>query len=158
MRSLKESILSTTKVGKFDEWSILKREHAHPKNREELKNTIEQAIKLKGNKVDLNWIDVSGITDMSGVFHNSEFNGDISKWDVHNVKDMSFMFAYSEFNGDISKWDVSNAEIIYGMFRKSKFSGDISKWDVSNVKDMSYMVWNSPLAKNPPKWYRGGKG
>ena len=45
-------------------------------------------------------------------------------------KDMASMFAYSEFNGDISKWDVSN------------------------VVDIRHMFENSPLEKNPPKWYK----
>ena len=42
------------------------------------------------------------------------------------------------------------------MFRESKFNGDISKWDVSNVKakDMLLMFYDSPLEKNPPKWYK----
>lgn len=34
---------------------------------------------------DLNFIDTSLIKDMSRLFKNSEFNGDISKWDVSNV-------------------------------------------------------------------------
>ena len=86
MRSLKESILSTTKVGKYDEWSIFKKEHAHPKDRNELKTTIIQAIQIKGNDVDLNWIDTSRVTDMSFLFQGLQFNGNISKWDVSNVK------------------------------------------------------------------------
>ena len=40
------------------------------------------------------------------------------------------------------------------MFYISKFNGDISEWDVSNVKDMSFMFTNTPLEKNPPKWYK----
>ena len=40
------------------------------------------------------------------------------------------------------------------MFKHSKFNGDISKWDVSNVKDMGEMFNESPLEKNPPKWYK----
>ena len=40
------------------------------------------------------------------------------------------------------------------MFQYSKFNGDISKWDVSNVKDMGEMFNESPLEKNPPKWYK----
>jgi surface protein len=115
MRSLKESILSTSKVGHFDEWNTFKKEHAHPRDNIALRNTIGQAIELKGNNVDLNWIDVSEITDMQYIFCNSEFNGDISKWDVSNVKDMTHMFEASQFNGDISKWDVSNVENMYQM-------------------------------------------
>jgi len=39
------------------------------------------------------------------------------------------------------------------MFYDSKFNGDISNWDVSNVSNMGDMFKNSPLEKNPPKWY-----
>jgi len=44
---------------------------------------------------------------MNGVFNDSKFNGDISKWDVSNVTDMINMFENGVFNGDISKWDVT---------------------------------------------------
>ena len=43
---------------------------------------------------------------------------------------------------------------MYYMFNNSDFNGDISKWNVSNVKDMRSMFYNSPLQKNPPKWYK----
>ena len=74
MRSLKESILSTTKVGKFDEWHSFKTKYAHPVSRLELKNIISKAIMLKGYNVDLNWIDTSKIKDMSFLFQSSPFN------------------------------------------------------------------------------------
>ena len=45
----------------------------------------------------LSW-DVSNVTDMSFMFCDSEFNGDISNWNVSNVTDMSYMFCDSEFN------------------------------------------------------------
>ena len=52
--------------------------------------------------------------------------------------------------------DIDTSEIIdmSRMFAYSKFNGDISKWDVSNVKNMRYMFYDSPLEKNPPKWYK----
>src|SRR5574344_475220 len=80
----------------------------HPKTRDELEDIINKRIKSEGNKCDLNDIDTSNITDMSNLFKNSEFNGNISKWDVSNVENMWSMFAHSKFNGDISNWDVSN--------------------------------------------------
>ena len=67
------------------------------------------------------------------------------------------MFMYSKFTGkkgDISKWDVSNVEIMRRMFEESKFNGDISEWDISKVKNMWHIFYNSPLEKNPPKWYK----
>jgi surface protein len=125
-----------------------------PKNRKELEQIVKDLINKRGNEADLNDIDTSEITDMSYIFMNSKFNGDISKWDVSNVKDMTGMFYGSRFNGDISKWDVSNVEDMYGMFNGSDFNGDISKLDVSKVKNMNYMFKNTPLEKNPPKWYK----
>ena len=53
-----------------------------PKTREELRKIIEQRIKEEGNEVNLNNIDVSQITNMSYLFENLDFNGDISEWDA----------------------------------------------------------------------------
>ena len=88
-----------------------------PKNLSELKEIIKDTIEEKGPKCDLNFIDTSKIKDMNKLFHNSEFNGDISKWDVSNVKDMEFMFANSKFNGDISKWKTPSIEVCTRIFQ-----------------------------------------
>ncbi len=124
----------------------------HPKTKEELLKAIEEEIELQGNSADLNCIDTSAITDMSTIFNNSQFNGDISKWDVSNVKDMSWMFANSQFNGDISKWDVCNVTNMWHMFSSSQFNGDISNWDVSKVTNMSYMFAYSQFNGDISKW------
>ena len=109
------------------------------KDKYHLKELIEEAIKTKGPNCDLNYIDVSQITDMSDLFHFSNFTGDISKWNVSNVKNMRGMFYYSLFNGDISNWDVSNVHEISYMFKNSEFTGDISKWNPIQVTTMLKM-------------------
>ena len=58
----------------------------------ELRSLIENRINVEGNEVDLNDIDVSTITDMSGLFSWTDFNGDISGWDVSNVRHHDYMF------------------------------------------------------------------
>ena len=75
---------------------------------ENIYKLVQDAIKKNGANCDLNYIDVSQVTDMSYLFFDSEFTGDISRWDVNNVTNMSQMFEMSQFNGDISQWDVSN--------------------------------------------------
>ena len=127
--------------------------------KEELENIISQATKLFGNKCDLNWIDVSSITDMSSLFAGNKrkrtfnlFNGDISKWDVSNVINMKEMFTGSEFNGDISNWDVSNVTDMDYMFQQSKFNKDISSWNVSNVMSMNSMFAYSDFNKDISNW------
>src|SRR5690554_2534387 len=121
-------------------------------NDENIKDVVKSEIERLGNKADLNHIDVSGVTNMWGLFNGSDFNGDISKWDVGNVVDMSWMFAGSPFNQDISNWDVSNVKSMYCMFYKSIFNQDISNWDVGNVKNMRNMFENSQFNQDISNW------
>ena len=120
-------------------------ETVQPRDKNELKDIIELAIKERGNEVDLNFIDTSKITDMSYIFYKSKFNGDISKWNTSKVKLMYGMFNNSQYNGDISKWNVSKVIDMSLMFTNSKFNSDISKWDVSKVEDITDIFKNSPL-------------
>ena len=123
-----------------------------PKNKKELREIIKEIIAEKGPNCDLNFIDVSNITDMSYLFWNTKFDGDISKWDVSNVKDMRYMFASTPFNGDISNWDVSNVTNMAAMFMSSNFNKNISKWDVSNVEFMGWMFAYGPFNQDISKW------
>jgi len=69
--------------------------------------------------------------------------GDISQWDVSKVTDMWGLFEDSNFNGDISHWDVSKVTDMGYMFHDSSFSGDLSRWDVSKVRHMERMFWHA---------------
>jgi surface protein len=114
-----------------------------PKNLTELLDIVHAAIDKNGPEVDLNYIDTSLITNMSFIFRNSEFNGDISKWDTSKVKHMKGMFLGSKFNGDISRWDVRNVEAMNYMFAFSKFNQDIGRWNIDKLHFVSNMFNDS---------------
>ena len=109
---------------------ILKRKFKyHPESKNELSELC------RDESVYLGDIDISKITDMSGLFGGGindcrrDFSG-IEFWDVSNVTDMSGMFSNTPFNQNISTWDVSNVTNMDGMFYKSSFNQDIGWWDV----------------------------
>ena len=91
-------------------------------------------------------IDISEITDLSGLFYSScvskgiDFTG-ADGWDTAHVKDMSYMFyKATDVVFDINNWNVSNVENMERMFSKSRyFNKPLHKWDTANVKNMSYM-------------------
>ena len=83
---------------------------------EELYRLINSAMIAYGDDCNLNWIDVSQIENMSYLFYNTRFTGDISRWDVSNVTNMTYMFQKSQFDGNISGWDVSRVESMGCMF------------------------------------------
>ena len=156
MKQLKDTILEKLVFNKHTK----RKYNYYPKTTDELIKFINKLIEERGDDADLNDIDTSAITDMSYVFAYTSFNGDISKWNVSNVKNMKCMFYNSKFTGknsNISDWDVSKVENMHDMFRRSSFTdenSDISKWNVSNVEIMKHMFKDSPLEKNPPKWYK----
>ena len=41
---------------------------------------------------------------MIGMFYNSQFSGDLSRWNTNNVADVSYMFDYSPLEGKEPKW------------------------------------------------------
>lgn len=123
-----------------------------------------KAVFGKDLTVNLNWMDVSNVTNfawaftgckfdmlvdewntsratnMTGMFQGSDVKCDLSRWNVSNVERMNNMFASTKyFNGDISNWNTHKCQTMISMFAGSKFNGDISKWDTSNVTDMTYM-------------------
>ena len=126
-----------------------------PETKEELREIIEKRIKDEGKEVDLNDIDVSKINDISRLFEDLDFNGDISKWNVSNATEMHSMFyKCKSFNSDISNWNVSKVKNMMCMFVGcTSFNQDISTWDVSKVIDNSYMFYKCIIEeKYKPKF------
>jgi len=155
MKTLKESLFDTDLTKKIPITVDLK-QYQHPKTRtalvEAIAATVEYYIKYnliskRDDIIDLNWIDVSNVVDMSNLFSTtvvlflgrytilSDFNYDVSKWDIKNVKFMQMMFknCYS-FNCDISKWDVSNVKNMAFMFYNcGSFDQDLSEWNIKKT-------------------------
>ena len=83
MKTLVSHMNEAFKIGK--NLSSFSTYSCQPKTNKELDDIIKERISKEGPKCDLNDIDVSLITDMSWLFNESEFKGDISRWDVSNV-------------------------------------------------------------------------
>ena len=98
-----KSLFTKKKLPKWEIYDISGKKVV-AQNSNHLAALIDAAIAKSGNECDLNFIDVSRITDMSYLFFYSKFKGDISKWDVGNVDDMSDMFTGSPLEDNPPKW------------------------------------------------------
>lgn len=89
----------------------------------EVPKISENVIDL-GVTIDLNFLDVSKVTDMSGLFKDFDVSPHPEKgW-------------FCKIHLDISKWNVSNVTKMAHMFDcKNVDFGDLSKWDRSKVTD-----------------------
>ena len=129
------------------------------KDKAELQQIISYIIYEIDSCANLNWIDVSKITDMSSLFSHTPFNGDISEWDVSKVENMAYMFdnciEFTGINTNLSKWDVSNVKSMTSMFNICSFNGinnDLANWDVSHVEYMNSMFAYSVFNKDISNW------
>jgi len=90
---------------------------------------------------DITQWNTSCITNMSGMFENSDFNQNIGAWDTSSVTDMNSMFeGASTFNQHLNSWNTSKVTNMSNMFfEASSFDGNVDMWDVSSVTDMADM-------------------
>ena len=109
-----------------------------------IKKIVWDAIEQQGDSVNLNNVDVSGVTDMTNAFALTGFAGDVSEWDVSAVTTMEGMFGgCMKFNGDISDWNVRSVTNFSSMFINCRrFNGDLSKWDIDSATTLEQMFAN----------------
>ncbi len=118
-----------------------------PKDTAELKQLIQKDIQTHGAEVNLNYLDTSAITDMSGLFATADTTAETTTETLEDAtREVTEKVAFSTFNGAIHCWDVSNVHTMHAMFRGANaFNQPISNWNVSNVTDMSEMFSGAEL-------------
>ena len=81
----------------------------------------------------------------------NDFNKDISGWDVSGVTDMSGMFSgATSFNQPIGNWDVSSVTWMQSMFNSAtSFNQPIGNWGVSQVINCDNFDANTPQWTQP---------
>src|SRR5690554_4668650 len=119
---------------------------------ETIKEIVKNEIKRLGKNANLNHIDTSKVTDMSYLFYDTIFYGDISKWDVSKVENMVGMFAESNFNQNISNWNVSNVECMVNIFldslldcfhnKEHKYFNIFNKKESNDIKLIEQLIEN----------------
>lgn len=144
----------------------------NPKDKYELVDIIVKRIIKNGKRNvfhgDLNDIDVSAISDFSGLVNIGHKNYDmklerllghidISKWDVSNMTEaQSMFFGCKNFNCDLSNWNIEKLENATAMFAGcEELDFDISKWNPIKLKETDKtwkMIVNTKLEKQD--WMR----
>ena len=105
-------------------------------------------------QANLEGLDTSTVTDMSGMFNGNYglTNLDVSNWNTSNVTNMNAMFSSTRNlkDLDVSKWNTSNVTNMRGMFGDTinLKTLDVSEWNTSKVTDMSYMFSDTDSLTN----------
>ncbi len=129
-------------------------------NKKALQDEIKKRLaEADGATADLNYIDTSNVTDMSGLFYEKRtFNGDVSKWDMSSVTDMLEMFANATaFNQPLNNWDVSSVTNMSAMFfNAASFNQDISGWVAKSGRHTTDMFRGATAMQEAykPVWAR----
>ena len=132
MKTLNRFINELAPIGKIERPTVIATDST-------IKRLVEEGIAKYGKDANLNYIDVSEVTDMDSLFAETDFSGDISRWDVSNVTNMNSMFnSCGNFNCPLNDWDVSNVTwMAMAFWDCKKFDQPLNNWDVSKVTDMS---------------------
>lgn len=91
-------------------------------------------------------------TFLHAMFYKSEFNGDngdLSKWDMSNVADVSYMFEDSYFRGDIGDWALGRGKT--RVFSTERFRAYNVSFFAFFIKNEEYLPKNALNKKNLEK-------
>ena len=115
------------------------------------------------SKFDGSNLDVSNITDMSGMFNGMSFNffndkvsdlTSLANWDTSKVTNMSEMFDDNLISDltPLANWDVSNVTNMSRMFTSNKVSDltPLAHWNTSKVTDMNSMFDGNKVSDLTP--------
>ena len=118
--------------------------HYRVKSKKQLMDIIDNLSQISPNDIDLNWIDISNLTDLTRVFAKlKNLNIDCAKWDTRHVEKFNYIFAFSS-NTTIkaNNWQFDSAKEFDGMFYMCKTLNveiDAEQWNSKNVKTMQNM-------------------
>ena len=105
-------------------------------------NNLFKIFKFQDETLNLNFLDVSGLTTFKGLFQQVIYPNlkiDISRWNTKNVTDLSNCFAQCYLNEcDISNWDVSNVKYLNYTFYESYIHCDLSKWKFTKLEEAQH--------------------
>lgn len=104
------------------------------------------------SKFDGSNLDVSNVTDMSGMFYNNSVSDltSLAHWDTSKVTDMNNMFYDNKVSDltSLTNWNVSNVTDMNNMFYNNSVSNltPLAHWDTSKVTDMSWMFGGNQIS------------
>ena len=117
-----------------------------PKTKKELIQIIEALSLIDPKNINLNWIDISNITDLTRVFAKSSgLTIDCSEWDTRHVEKFNYIFAFINKSTMIkaNNWQFDSAKELDGMFyftsNNASVEIDADKWNTENVTTMKNM-------------------
>jgi len=100
--------------------------------------------------------------NLSNLFNETQFNGDLNNWDVSQCQQFQFTFYNnSVFNGDITNWDFSGlgagncaaSSILFFLRGTTSFNQDISNWDLTGAGGLNGLMGSNfpphPLPNDP---------
>ena len=102
---------------------------------EDLAFMFQGCSSFSNGGADLPWT-VDRVTDMSSMFEDTLFSGDLSGWNTAKVTSFARMFADNLAVQDpgLSTWKTANALDMWGFFDGCvNFRGDVSNFDTSKV-------------------------